>query len=668
MHTSKMDDTQKEVLRKNHNLLVNSLDLTATHVLDKLQQEDVISADEQEDILSRKVKKDQNARLLFLLKRINASKQPFESFIKILAPNYAFIADELRKSYANSSSDLRAGDKNTPVKCFYCQLTDNLIPTYVSHYLYEKGVITDDELEELSNSNVPRIERVKKLIEIINRNLNKHVWEIFCRSLQPKYGYLLTRLGSSEGCLRCLCVTASNGQRLSDLKLNESRVQEIENAWKQENNIDGILELKLLTLQARKDVDQFDGGELNVNKNQCDTKQKNEFDRRRRKHLNQCKSVTSLTQEENASSGVSPDSVRCRKDHDRQDGADKEEIMNKQIVRRPSSYHNIGVVSKTLPNERKLMTLCAKLWEMLFQFREEGNWEMFYQFSKTSMEYFASNPDVLVSLYRSEMAVATFYKYDKVKAYDFYEKAIDVIPKTTIPTWHLGRLLPLKMMLLSKDRNFDEASCLSDEIQQTVTTLGPCLSTACANFFEALYLENILRCTRKDSASAKRLAERVKQCFLTAVDHFHKEPYFPMQSFLNQVYLFLALFSLGVDFKYSSYVNSIQVNENDIEIAEHYLNKFENGCWDKSTNWSRMLFFIARGEQHKRRNNFGRSLDYFKEAHSCALVGAYTDQINFIRGNIEALEARQKQCSNTQPQTLENVSYILQQVLDSAGE
>ena len=665
-----MDDTQKEVLRKNHNLLVNSLDLTATHVLDKLQQEDVISADEQEDILSRKVKKDQNARLLFLLKRINASKQPFESFINILAPNYAFIADELRKSYANCSSDLRAGDKNTPVKCFYCQLIDNLIPNYVSHHLYEKGVITDDELEELSNSNIPRIERVKKLIEIIDRNLNKHVWEIFCRSLQPKYGYLLTRLGSSEVCLRCICVTASNGQRLSELKLNESiypgRVQELENAWEQafENNLDGTLKLKLLTLQARKDLDQYDGCEFNENNHQYNTKQKN--DRRRRKDLNQCKCVTSFTQEGNAGSGVSP--MRCRKDHDRQDGADKEDIVNKQIVRRPGSYHNIGVMNKTLPNERKLMTLCAKLWEKLFQFREEGNWEMFYQFSKTSMEYFATNPDVLVSLYRSEMAVATFYKYDKVKAYGFYEKAIDVIPKTTIPTWHLGRLLPLKMMLLSKDRNFDEASCLSDEIQQTVTTLGPCLSTACANFFEALYLENILRCTRKDSTSAKRLAERVKQCFLTAIDHFHKEPYFPMQSFLNQVYLFLALFSLGVDFKYSSYVNSIQVNEHDIEIAEHYLNKFENGCWDKSTNWSRMLFFIARGEQHKRRNNFGRSLDYFKEAHSCALVGAYTDQINFIRVNIEALEARQKQCSNKQPQTQENVNYILQQVLDSAGE
>ena len=360
--------------------------------------------------------------------------------------------------------------------------------------------------------------------------------------------------------------------------------------------------------------------------------------------------------------------MRCRKDHDTQDRADKEEVVNKQIAMRPSSCRTIGVMSKTLPNEKKLMSLCTKLWGKLFHFREEGNWEMFYLFSKTSMEYFATNPDVLVSLYQIEMVVATFYRYDKAKAYDYYEKAIDVIPKTTIPTWHLGRFLPLKMMLLSKDRNFDEASCLSEEIQQTVTTLGPCLSTACVNFFEALFLQNILRCTRKDSASAKRLAERVKQCFLTAIDHFHKEPYFPMQSFLNQVYLFLALFSLGVDFKYSSYVNSIQVNEHDIEIAEYYLNNFENGCWDKSTNWSRMLFFIARGEQHKRRNNFGRSLDYFREAHFCAIVGAYTDQINFIRGNIEALDERQKQCSNTQPQPQENANYILQQVLDSAGE
>ena len=284
------------------------------------------------------------------------------------------------------------------------------------------------------------------------------------------------------------------------------------------------------------------------------------------------------------------------------------------------------------------------------------------------MEHFASNPDILVSLYQIEMVVATFYKYDKAKAYDFYEKAADVIPKTTIPTWHLGRFLPLKMILLSKDRNFEEASCLSEETQQAVATLGPCLSTACVNFFEALYLENILRCTRKDTKSAVRLAERVKQCFLTAIDHFQKEPFFPMQSFLNQVYLFLALFSLGVDFKYSSYVNSLQVNESDTEIAQYYLNRFENGCWDKSTNWSRMLFFIARGEQHKLRNSFSRSLDYFREAHSCTVTGGCSDQLNFISENIEVLEERQKQRSVIKPYIQQDVHELLQDVLECAGE
>ena len=64
-------------------------------------------------------------------------------------------------------------------KCFYCQVTDNLIPNYVSHHLYEEGVITDDDLEELNNHNIPRINRVKTLLEILDRNLNKMCWKYF---------------------------------------------------------------------------------------------------------------------------------------------------------------------------------------------------------------------------------------------------------------------------------------------------------------------------------------------------------------------------------------------------------------------------------------------------------------------------------------------------------
>lgn len=295
---------------------------------------------------------------------------------------------------------------------------------------------------------------------------------------------------------------------------------------------------------------------------------------------------------------------------------------------------------KFSPNNKKLMRKCSRLWDQLFFLRETGDWETFGLVTKKSFEKFKNSPDIQVLLYRSEMCVSTFYKNDQTKALEMFDKALEELPKTEMPNWHLARILPLKVELCTRAKMFEEASNLLEDAKQAMMSLGPCLSTGAVYFFEAIYLGNILQCTRNDTKSAEGITEQVKRCFLTAIEHYQQEETFAIQSFLNQVYLFLALFSLGVDFKKITYIQSREIKREDISLAEHYLNLFENNCWGNSTIWSRMLFYIGRGEQHKQINNQERSLDYFKQAKFCCKTGKFGEHMAFIENNIDVVSEK----------------------------
>ncbi|KAH3797021.1 hypothetical protein DPMN_150597 [Dreissena polymorpha] len=112
------------------------------------------------------------------------------------------------------------------------------------------------------------------------------------------------------------------------------------------------------------------------------------------------------------------------------------------------------------------------------------------------------------------------------------------------------------------------------------------------------------------------------------------------------------------------------VKPEDIYLAEHYLSLFENNCWVDSTIWSRMLFYIGRGEQHKQIHNFERSLDYFKEAKLCAENGSFAEHIEFITNKIQKVDERlcEKLSLEALKELSQTVKDILKKALDSTSE
>ncbi|KAK3585021.1 hypothetical protein CHS0354_024935 [Potamilus streckersoni] len=684
-----MNQVQKLVLQKNHRLLVDTLDLSGSNVLDKLLEEDVISSGEQEDIISRVTSRDQNTRLLFVLKRRGPSKKPFDTFLRALQPDYRFIVDKL-KTNEESFKNCYNG-KEIQAVCHHCLLKKNLIPNDVSHFLYEEGIISDDELEDINNKNIPRQERVCTLLRVLVGSPDlKLANEKFRSSLEPKYGYILSDIKtdgldhfmacccqsestSKAGVRTCednLCETLTSdneyyscaeiehGQETSDDEYYSCEEMYQANHCLTEKRIHGRdSESRIGDVNALGDKDYII--DLNNRKGRCTRIES------RRLLLNTSRS-------ERAGQGFLEKTKQDQRRNIRgQQNAFHEQEFPEILLTTSRSNHDSQVhilqhIPKVIPNDKRLMRLCTKLWNKLFFLREKGDWETFNLVSKKAFEKFDDNPDIKVLLYRSEMCVSTFYKNDPSKACDMFDKALEILPKTSMSNWHLSRILPLKMELCTQAKKFEEASSLLEQAHQAMMTLSPCLSTGAVYFFEAMYLGTILRCTAKGTKSAKSIAERVKTCFLTAINHYQQEQFFGIKSFLNQVYLFLALFCLGVDFKKIRYIETRIVSETDISLAEYYLNLFENNCWEDSTNWSQMLFFIARGEHHKQRHNFKRSLDYFQEARKCSVLGSFEEHIGFIDMNLQFVSDKLEEQIRHREIQSQSADAILQSLLENS--
>ncbi|KAL3868915.1 hypothetical protein ACJMK2_041669 [Sinanodonta woodiana] len=690
-----MNEVQRLVLRKNHSLLVNNLSLSGSKVLEKLFEEDVISSGEQEDILSRVTQRDQNTRLLFVIKRRGSSKKPFDTFLRALEPSYKFIVEKLKKSEDN----LKNCNNGTEVQavCHHCLLKKNLIPNDVSHFLYEEGIISDDDLEDINNKNVPRPERVSRLLEVLERRPNlKLVNESFRSSLEQKYGYLLSEIKTDvlDHFLTCCChsqSTSNAGARRCEDNVCESLASddeffscaEIEHG--QETSDDEYYSCEE-TMHGQEMADQANDrltekqihgrySEPNiVNEDvQCNKDYIINLDNRKGKfkRIESRRLLLNVLESERAEQGVLEKTKENQRRNIRgQQNAVHEQDFQESLFTASLPNHESQVkilqhLPKVLPNDKRLMRLCTKLWNKLFFLREKGEWETFNLVSKKAFEKFDDSPDIKVLLYRSEMCVSTFYKNDPSKACDMFDKALEILPKTSMSNWHLARILPLKMELCTQAKKFEEASSLLEQAHQAMMTLRPCLSTGAVYFFEATYLGTILQCTAKGTKSAKSIAERVKMCFLTAISHYQQEQFFGIKSFLNQVYLFLALFSLGVDFKKIRYIETRIVSEDDISLAEYYLNLFENNCWEDSTTWSQMLFFIARGEHHKQRHNLKRSLDYFQEARKCC-VGNFEDHLGFIDTNIQFVGSKLDEQIRHNAIQSQSADAILQSLLESS--
>ena len=296
-----------------------------------------------------------------------------------------------------------------------------------------------------------------------------------------------------------------------------------------------------------------------------------------------------------------------------------------------------SVQKLSLENNSSLKT-CGNLWGKYFDLRERGDWEKLQQLSDASFRRYSDNIDIQVMLYRVQLCIYTFYLIDMEKANQIYDKVMTLLSRTQFPLWHLALILALKVEICTKNRQFERAQTLLRDAKQAVDSLSPCFSTGTVFLFEAKYLTSFLKCNPR-SRSAGSIRNRIRTAYLTAIHHYQKDKVFRIKPFSNQVYLFLALFALGIDPADSPFEDIGQrSDEAELSLAEHYLNLFENTCWDNATLWSKMHFYLGRAEQHRQRNNATRALDYFYSGLEMATKGDFKVHVNFTTRHIKQLE------------------------------
>lgn len=615
-----METNHHRVLRAKHQLLINSIELSNSDVLDILQEDEIISSGECEEILSNKTKREQNAKLLYILKRRSYKDgDPYPSLLRALSNDYGFICEVLEKEDETIQQRCVVKEVSDNFTCFHCKLVKNLRAKDITHQLFEDEVLSDDDLDLINSDTTCREQGVKKLFEALGKSRIPQSQVVTClvSSLRNKYNYIVTQHTVNENTLySCHC------EHYNKPSLKTSCTSCCSN--------------QISKLKYHSQTDIYANTGLIVKHKDFEIDHEDESQSR---------------------------DIRVR-------SSTAKHLKAKQIS--SNGFQSVELsknVSKSLPNNKKIMRLCSKLWDELFTLREKGDWDLFHSVTKAARQKYIDNTDIQVLLYRSDMCISTFYNDNRRDAVESFDHATHLISSTSMPGWHLARLLPLKVELFTRSKQFDEASSLLKEAHQAMSTLDNCLSTGAVYFFEANYLGAILRCTQNGTRSFS-IRERAKTCFLTAIKHYEQEKIFKIKSFLNQVYLFLALFVLGVDVKQIEYMYVNTVSNEDISLAEFYLNLFENSCWDESTNWSRMLFYIARSEQHKQRQNLQRSLDYLHDALKCAVKGNYLKQREFIQCNITLAEKSivEKQRLHAITQREQTVNEILANLEESSSD
>ncbi|KAJ8315825.1 hypothetical protein KUTeg_007975 [Tegillarca granosa] len=503
-----MKRVYREKLREHHTLIVNSLNLKASGVLDTLEEE-VISSDEVEEIMQCKVKKSQNYRFLYFLKRKDSSRKPFEKFICALKGKYDFIVNKLKMDTSTVTND------SDDDQCVYCNLVQVLNPDGISHELFERGAFSDETLNAVNDERLPQSERAKMTLQLIHS----------CEKTQSFVAFLWNYFRKKYKDI------TSSAQSISDLTVCS-----------------------------------------------CDRKRQM-LDTREKNYVRNRREATR---------------IHCNR-------------RNKtKSEKKVDAVPILTVVKKCLPNDNKLLKRCNRVWEKLWVLREAGKWSEYDDLSKKYLDTYADEPDMLVLLYRHGMARSAFYNEDYGDACNLFEKAMKELPKSTMSNWHMCRIFGLQSQICVRKGQFGEAESYLTKAHQAAELVGPSFASGTVHFYEGIYLSNLLRC-RPKGQSASSIFEKAKSCYALSIKHYQEERVFAIQSLLNEVYLFLALLELQVDFKTLKSVHLDVKCTINYPMVEYYLDLFENTCWKISTRWAKMMFFVARAELHKRRNNIERN-------------------------------------------------------------
>ena len=609
-HTTGMNERERGSLKNAHLHLLEVIDLDESNVIHHLRQDDVISSGEYDEVMSQPDRRRKVVKLLYLLKKRGSDKKPYDNFKKALNDDYPDVVSLLESTYDN----VKIKCEPSVELCCHCYVLQNVIASDLSHDLYGSGVISDDEYMHLNESGTYNKDNVLRLIKALLKypdifEASRHLMG----ALGRKYSHVKEYI---------------NGKNLSDLCKCTCGFAQNRDSTQQNDLPDMITEL-VDRLSAAKVGKQSKGARKDMPKRLRHGKLYKARDYIKRKAQRSCEGTWPIQAGEVFDGERRPPLPlhKC-------------EVVSVYKLPDATMTKHIGYFDA---GPEELMFTCKELWDELFKLRERGDWAQHAERTAQAMSEYSNNPDIQVLLYRSKMCVASFYHRDTETAEKMHEKAKSLIPKTRMSAWHSARLFSLEVAYLIEQKRFQEAEQRIKEAKIAMAGLAPCMSTGAVFFFEALYLWGLLKCRRK-SVVAAQLSRRIRECFCTAIYHYEQEKVFDINSFLNQVYLFMALCALHVDITSKSfaarYADFGPPTIDDLACAEEALKRFRENGWGDRTDWSEMLYHIGRAELHRYvegEGNIQTALSCYKDALQLAVTADFQVHEEFIKITIEKL-------------------------------
>lgn len=522
-------------------------------------------------------------------------------------------------------------------------LCDNidLENTTILDELYQSNVITSDEIEDIKLQKKKR-EQTATLLNILKRTDSRlKPYESFIKAIAVPYGFIVsnlqrtlntqnrnhTRCQICKICTRCAFLTNLNPRPILESLyqwriISDDDKEDIYNKSTRKLQVEKLLEILSSTINPSHSFNVF-------------------LDNLPNKYQYLKQKVNNGNYEELRK-------CCCEKANGNNDlncvnrGDNNRDIKLGELVVCTSN-----IVQKHMPYDKSLVKQLGEIWNNLWHCREQGSWEKLDRMTRDYFEMYSDNPDVLTLLYRSEMGTWAFYRYDYDKACKYFTEAEHLLPFTKMSSWHIGRILAINVGMCVKQGQYSNAHSALVSARQSTALLKPCLATGTVNVFEGLYHSSLLIHGSRGEGSncIKKRKDRAKECFLRAIKDYQTVNCFAIQSFLSEIYIFLAMLELGIDFRQISghligHKNSLPSENHMSSEIERNLYKFKNECWNFATNWSKMLFHIVTAEHQIALTNLEEAKKSFQAADICGKEGKFQNQQSYITQNIEMLEAK----------------------------
>lgn len=455
--------------------------------------------------------------------------------------------------------------------------------------LLRSGVIQDDLAKQLGDTRVPDAQLCQQLLHgLLNSSVvtPERAHDIFCKSLRENYPNMSARIGCLKLQDYAECICSAHGLRSCSFC---------------EQNIDGINHKADVPIKRDVDTSEVTGSSQVVH---------SESEKQPHNQLGLAVVRTSQQKSEDVSAL----------------------IHNLHMVKYPRALSSADI---------RMASRLKPLWKSLFLMRVDGQgWKKHKLLCRGSYNSYDQR-----ALINRELLIMTAF-HNLQSSWHLSDpkwgELMAVIPKTSLPLWHLARACAMAGLQAVQENNFQIAKDQLDLAQQQAVGLAPSMATAAVHVCIAMYL------SRKEHAeNSMAFREHALDHLSRASEHLLEEDIFVEQAIVkaNEMMLYSALLNLGVDI--SSLVFSPEsprfATGNTLRRAHEKLDIFEADKWNTSTPWSRTLFFIARAEEMRSKGSHIRALDYIKCANREARGRQFEKAQRYIK-DFENWSKRQLEC------------------------